>query len=392
MKIPAGRRRFVWDKNTQSCVEQHEIQLEKALQLPISDTTLRPKKTIQKILISTTSKLVGEYEGHGILLMLAWPNFYDRVAFTRHSPGPGSRNAFVFAFETPPLKEATARLPDYSPEGETMCSYLALLFGKRFDNHGFIEEMGHFHVPELSAYGYLCDPGLPQNTHESRINFSVPLNLAELSRIEPLLTGTTLDPKFLRTFQGAAKFYLQAMHNAEHEPEVAYLHLITAGEILSGYYDYVKEDLMDDNIKEILRKVRTEVTNGTKIANQIAERLFQVKRKFLESIVQLIDSQFLDSPARPTIGGFRADSFRASISAAYDLRSRYVHTGIPFGKWVSLRAGGNNNEVPIGSPMVDDKEFRKILTKAPTYIGLERVIRYCLLQFAKNQGAYVEAR
>ncbi|MCK4392440.1 hypothetical protein KAX17_06005 [Candidatus Bipolaricaulota bacterium] len=219
----------------------------------------------------------------------------------------------------------------------------------------------------------------------------MPLNLGEIARIERLLLDNTLDLKFLGTFQGATKFYLQAMQNAEHDPEVAYLHLITAGEILSNFYEYEKDQLLDEQSNQALTKIREGLSDGAQVASFISGKLLQVRKQFVQTIVQLVDQDFFQrSEAREPFAGFKAESFRASVSAAYDLRSRYVHTGIPFGRWVSLKVGGMNNEVQVGQPVVDDKELGKILVKAPTYIGLERVMRYCLLQFAKLKGVYAE--
>ena len=352
---------------------------------------LRPEETIQKALISTTSRLVGEYEKNGVLLTHAWPDFRDPSASVRWSEGPASRSAFIFAFETEPVEKKSGPLPEYSPVGESICAYLAVLFGKRFDSHGLVEGSGFFHIPDLTEFGHLCDQHLPQNSHAPRIDFPVPLNLGEISRIERLFLGTTLDLKFLRAFQGATKFYLQALQNAEHDPEVAYLHLITTGEILSNFYEYEKDDLLDEQSKQALTKIREGLPDGVQVANFISGKLLQVKRRFVETIVRLIDQDFFQrSEARQLFLGFKADSFRDSVSAAYDLRSRYVHTGIPFGGWVSLNASGMNNEMQVGKPVVEDKEQGKILAKAPTYIGLERVMRYCLLQFAKSEGVYVE--
>ncbi len=101
------------------------------------EMALRPQETIQKALISTTSHLVGEYEKNGLLLTHAWPDFYDRAASVRWSEGPTSRSAFIFAFETVPIDKKSGPLPEYSPMGELICAYLAVLFGKRFDSLSF---------------------------------------------------------------------------------------------------------------------------------------------------------------------------------------------------------------------------------------------------------------
>jgi len=353
---------------------------------------LRPQATIQKVLISTTSRLVGEYEKNNILLTHAWPDSLDQSAFARWSEGPISRSAFIFAFETEPTTNNQLVVPDYSSMGQLICSYLSIFFGKRFDNHGLVEENGMFRIPDLAQFGQLCDSQLPQNSHKPRIDFSVPLNLSEVSRIERLFFDRTLNSKIKRTFEGAAKFYLQALQNVEHDPEIAYLHLITAGEILSNFYDYENDTLLDEQTKKILDKIRHCPDNGEKAAKFISNKLRQIKRRFVETIVRMIDKDFfLRSETHsklPASTRFNADTFRDAISSAYNLRSRYVHTGIPFGRWVVLKLGGFNNEMPFGVPFVGDQELGKILAKAPTYVGLERVMRYCLLQFAKLNGFF----
>jgi hypothetical protein len=100
---------------------------------------LRPIETTQKLLISTTSRLVGEFERDDVVLALAWPGAGSQ-AMMRWSEGPLSRTAVVFAFETEPIAKLPGTLiPDYSSAGNFICSYLAVLFGKRFDTHGALE-------------------------------------------------------------------------------------------------------------------------------------------------------------------------------------------------------------------------------------------------------------
>jgi len=354
---------------------------------------LRPQENVQKVLLSTTARFVGEYEKDDILLTHAWPDFYGQPSLSRTLEGPSSRNAFVLAFETKPIEKKSDLCMGYSPFGNNICAYLSVLFGKRFDFHGPVEENGLFHIPDLNQYIHLCNPNLPQNTHTSRIDFPVPLNLREISRIESLFLNPSPDMrKFLRSFNGASKFYLQALQNFERDPEIAYLHLITAGEILSNFFDYEKECLLDNACKRIVEKIRENLPRGKKVANCIMDKLFQVKRRFRETINLLIppDSDFFqrtESSLSPC-GKFRPDSFLDAISAAYDLRSRYVHTGTPFSVWVTPNT--MNAEVQFGAPVVEDRDLGKILKKAPTCVGLERVIRFCLLQFAKSQGVYFE--
>jgi hypothetical protein len=342
-----------------------------------------------KVLISTTSHLVGEFEKSHILLSLAWPGIGGQ-AILRWSEGPLSRTALVIAFETDPISKLPGTLiPDHSPAGDLICSYLAVLFGKRFDNHGALENQGSFYIPDLTPFTETCNQRLPQNSHEPRTNFPVPLNLAEVSRIERLLTGEAIEHQFQNPFQAASKFYLQALQAAENDPEVAYLNLITVGEILSNRYEYDEDTLLDEEIRNFLDIIRDKCPQGARIAKCISGRLRQVKRRFIETLVKLCDSSFFDRPeATAEHGLLKPDSFRDSVAAAYDLRSRYVHTGTPFGAWICPNS--NPYETQYGLPVTGDKELGKILAKAPTYIGLERVTRHALLRFAQSNGAYVE--
>lgn len=107
--------------------------------------------------------------------------------------------------------------------------------------------------------------------------------------------------------------------------------------------------------------------------------------------MQLVEPSFFDgSEATEAWGRFQSKDFRRAVSAAYDLRSRYVHTGKSFGVWVFLRVGGAIADVQAGRPVIGDRQFEKLLVRAPTYAGLERIIRHCLLNFAQMNGAYVE--
>ena len=82
-----------------------------------------------------------------------------------------------------------------------------------------------------------------------------------------------------------------------------------------------------------------------------------------------VDPSLFDrTESNGALPGFKADLFPDSIAAAYDLRSKHVHTGVPFGIWIRPRRRGN--ELQIGQPVVDDKEFGKTLAKGA---GLSRV-------------------
>jgi hypothetical protein len=327
-----------------------------------------------------------------MLLTLAFPDFRSQAGFARWVEGPASRRALVVVFETEPIEKTKGiPLPDYSPTADLISAYLAVLFGKRFDSHGLLEGIGYFHVPDLAQYSTLCDHSLPQNSNKPRVDFAVPLNLSEVARFGPLLLDGTFDVRFLETFRAAVKYYSQSLQIFERDAEIAYLHLITAGEILSGFYEYADDVLMDEDTAQALTRIREDLADGDRIVRILTGQLRRLKRRFVETLVRLTDQSFFErSESSEDWGRFSPTAFRDSISAAYDLRSTYVHTGNPFGEWVALRPGGVNAEVPVGKPVLADKALAKTLGRAPTYVGLERVLRYCLLRFAEEQGALVD--
>lgn len=346
---------------------------------------LGPNEQVQKLLLSSPSHLVGELDTEDFLLTHAFADARSYKTFGMMGI-PTSRHAFVFSFRTGPHDPDGVVLPDYVPIGDLICSYLSVLYGKRFDSHGVLEANGLFWLPDLSAFQRFYDPGLPFNSDKPRKDFMVPLKLEEAGRLRGLLMKS-VEERFQAIFDVASKFYLQAVQNYERAPEVAYLHLITAGEALSECFDYPKEDLLDEQVKDALAQIKAECANGQSIARLIRGRLFQVKKRFVKTIVELLDHEtFFDNGEAQKGWRLERTNFESAIRAAYDIRSKYVHEGAPFGTWISLP---RRWEVGL-KPDLPDRKLAKTLSKAPTFLGLERVIRHCLLQYAAKNGAFVD--
>lgn len=156
--------------------------------------SLRPDETVQKLLISTTSRFVAEFDEPHILITHAWPAFSKRSPIPRSLEGPASRNAFMAVIRTEPYEKAAGVIvPDYFWVGDMLCELLALLYGKRFDSHGPAEGTGIFMVPDTSHFETLCDHRLPFNSHKLRADAPIPLDLRELKRIVPLISDGWTD-------------------------------------------------------------------------------------------------------------------------------------------------------------------------------------------------------
>ena len=350
---------------------------------------LKPVQTVHKMLISTTSRMVNEYESKKLVIAHAWPNVFDPSSYMRLFETPISRSGYTVAFSTPINEKAPGVvLTNYAYIGEDICAHLSVLFGKRFDSHGFIEGTGSYQIPDLTSYGAICNPKIPFNSHQPRICFTIPLDVGQFEKIERLFSDPSVDMQLKLRLSACAKFYMQALQNAERNVEVAYLHLITVGEILASFFTYSERDILDEQTLKDLETIRNEIDCGHQIAKRISNRLTSVKKTFTKSLSSLLDDNFFRSPeTEHAFSRFQAENIETHIGAAYDLRSRYVHTGEGFATWVE--PGRGYDDLQVGTPVVENSRFRKTLKNAPRFGGLERLIRYCLLKFMISKGVLV---
>lgn len=250
-------------------------------------TNLRASEDVHKILISTTSKLVGEFANDDILITHAWPEINNPNEMVQRREGPASRCFLLISTKLTELSK--------SPNiGDVLCSYLAVLYGKRFDNNGLLEGRGMYHVPNLTSMSTLCRHHLPHNSHKPRVDFKIDLNISECDRMSSLLTSSSLDKDFIQTFTACSKFYLRSLQNFEHDPEIAYLNLITAGEILSNFYEYNTVEILDKDTIAHLENIEANMCNGQKISKHFKKLQQGIKRKFTLAFLKLIDDDFFN--------------------------------------------------------------------------------------------------
>lgn len=353
---------------------------------PARSAALRPDETVHKLLLSTPAHFIAEYEGDDVVLTHAWD--MDRMV---HGAGsPLNRTFLMLTFATPMVEpRAGSVVPDYSPTGDILCALLSVLYGKRFDHHGAVEMTGRYQVPNLDSASDLCDPARPYHGPALRADHPVPLDLREARRFETLIHDDATDAELGAAFSTAALFYARALRAVGRDPEVAYLHLVTACERLAEVAPLEGVEL-EAEISTALSRIEAELVGGARIAKILRARMRQLKRRFAALITtHLDDGFFVRSETVEPWQSLRADDFPRSAAAAYDLRSRYVHTGASFGNWIRPRHG--NAERQVGQPVVLDRQMAKILARAPTFIGLERLTRLVLLRTAERLGADLSA-
>ncbi|MCY3966460.1 MAG: hypothetical protein OXG83_15620 [Acidobacteria bacterium] len=290
---------------------------------------------------------------------------------------PASRTSFVVAFHTPE-REKTIIFPDYSFHLSSVAAGMSVLFGKKLDVHGLTEHHGRFLTPDVSQYASLCDPRLRFNSHQPRNAYPVKLVLDEFGAIRPLFES---DEGAATKLIAAARFYMRSLQSAERDAEVAYLHLITAGEVLANLFEYPDSVRLSDEIRSDLALVKKHVPQGCAVVRRLSSVLWGVRRSFVRALTSLLDSDFYESCDDPPHYRLEQENIEKHIGAAYDLRSLYLHTGEPFRTAIST--GYVQSFIP-GELDSSNKNLRKASRDAPTLIGLERLIRYAILKCMEN--------
>jgi hypothetical protein len=162
--------------------------------------------------------------------------------------------------------------------------------------------------------------------------------------------------------------------------ELAYFRLVPALECASAgsHFTEVERFAYDEQLWGYLEWLQSlEDPKGKRCAKFIKGRLYQVSRGVQLWIKTHIDAPFhLDEPL--AIG---LEDLPSASSAAYALRSPYVHRGVVFGVYIDPTPGrcAASERIPEWLLEVcDDKGIRIVLAKAPSFFGLEMVVRFSL--------------
>jgi hypothetical protein len=353
---------------------------------------LRPAEEVHKFLLSTPASFAGEYETRDILITHAWPDAMSpaRRPSLWNAQSPIYRTYLVAVLRTETRKEDERFLPNYHYWGDLLAVCLAVLFGKRFDHHGMLETGGLFCLPTSIHPSPIGKQYLAPFNHEPRKDGLVPLNLVELSRIAPLLELAG-DQKAIRMFLTAGGFYLRSLQGLEDHPEAAFVDLVTAGEVLSNFYEIAEDELLDDEIKELIAYLRTHHPSPDKAANLVRSRLYQVRRRYTKALTLLLNDYFFGhTESTVPYGHLEKGEIVSRIRASYDLRSRYVHTGLSFGGCIT---GMDDMGLETGAHCVmENQDDTKLVNAGLSYVGLERTVRYCLLSFVHKHICQVDPR
>ena len=266
--------------------------------------------------------------------------------------------------------------PDYSYIAKDLAAVLSAYYGKLIEFQGCTESHGSSVVSIVTDTTALNSHHFPFNDFPRKAT-QVPLDLASSHPVIQALLSYEWD-EYTAAIVRAATFYQQALNFAEQQPVLSFTLFLCAIEALIPIATFTEEELMDEQLKCILKKIRTHVPHPEKTVNVLKSRLFQIKRKCSLLMEMFLDADFFENPEcddpRSTLSPETAPK---AIKAAYDLRSAFLHTGKHHGVWAKTYQG-QHAEVVIGEPRIDDRNLRKLVMASPTWIGLERMVQYTL--------------
>ena len=146
--------------------------------------------------------------------------------------------------------------PNYHPYGDFISVCLSILFGKRFDHHGMMETHGFFCLPANIQQLPIGKPYWGPFNQKPRKDLSIELNLEKVGLISPLFIQKE-NKEAINIFYTAGLFYLRSLQIFEDQPEIAFVDLVTAGEVLSNFLISSDDAVLDDTIKSYLLKFQS---------------------------------------------------------------------------------------------------------------------------------------
>jgi len=323
----------------------------------------RESKTFHhRFVIGSPAYFVGDSVGNEVKLRHAWGNiFSNKLSFSDIN----SRSYHMLEFQSKeePLKLGVA-LPNYYGVGEVVSSILSVIFGKLFVPMGFIVSRDSYCIPDVPTFE-VWKKTYPFFSNQARNEFPIDLDRGVLGEIKlESITDETVK---------AATLYQSALSEFGRAADVAYINLVTAGEILTSKLDFQDEELYDERTLDLLNRLRRLGDVGQEMYDSVRSRIRQLKRRYVLGLVAAAEeSIFIGSEH----GSLSRGNLKAALSASYDLRSKYLHEG------VRIRDHVTSEIFEVGLTFNDghSQEVRRVLQRSPNFIALERVIRMAILK------------
>ncbi len=327
-------------------------------------------------LISTPSQFDHAFRSDELSVIQLPSNMGDYAHFSH--PGPFERHFYALTINTCTTEHDYIRQLAIDPTA--VVSLFSLWFGKHVGTHGPIVLDETWMLPDLLN----INPN-PYFSHAiySGVHTKPLVRDCDWRSVEELLP---IIQRFKAIGKGdlpmiaAAKCYSEALRLLPFDREIAFFRLIQAIECVSSQSQFTDEERFshDDQLWSYLKWLeQLDDANGKPCADFVKNRLYQVTRGVQLWLDNRIDMAFYS----PENHGLTSETLRNTVSAAYTLRSKYVHGGAAFGDFIDPTEGRCGSLETIPDSFLEaclDKNLRKTLARCPSFLGLERLVRYGL--------------
>jgi hypothetical protein len=328
-----------------------------------------------KYLISSPSNISGEYHSNNLDIVHAYP------LYNRNLNKNGSiEEQYFYVIETEYKihNDNTNNEIDYNYICIDICTILSIFFGKVFYYHGIIEISNGYTIPSLRFYKHFYKNAYPFNS-EVRPDSNYLLKLEELDIIYSIFNYilTPNKKKIFKEFMVADKQYLFSLQNAHENPDIAYVDLVESGEIFSNSIKLSDSEIYDEAVLKVLSDIE-KLENGINLIKVIKSRMQQITKRYVNAIIKYLDDYFFSiSYSNSKTYRLNKDNINKILKNSYNLRSIYFHRGerIGVGVMMSMYNGYEYNNSWNGKP---SRDLVNSMIDAASYVGLERIIRYCL--------------
>lgn len=341
--------------------------------------------SLNKLLFSSPMQFGGTFENQIFYIHHAFPGSENPgLRGQQKIRNSATRYYYVLLFQAEPLTPIgkISIVNDYTYFAQEIIASLSVFFGKQFDNHGLIERAGMFEVPDMSRARPLRDIELAPFNEKFRSNAGVDLNFTKSQPILKLFEiNSGIDERLKDLFRLGARLYLRSLKTFHDDIESAYLDLVVCGEIISGYFDdYNDEQKYDEALRNTFARLDAAGIELEHIS-RIKSRVYSVKRRFNLGIQRLLNESFFQKlEALYPHDAISKEKISALIQTTYDIRSDHTHNGTHigyvgpnFGSELSTRQNYKDGKIAYGN-------------RCLSYLGLERLIRFCLLSLLHRGG------
>lgn len=157
------------------------------------------------------------------------------------------------------------------------------------------------------------------------------------------------------------------------DTSIAYMSLVGAGEILTKNMTFKDEELYELDTLTFFDEVKT--TLGEEKLKLVRNSMRQIKKRYYIGMHRFF-APCLVSTNEHVHRKLTKENFEDTLKAAYDLRSKFLHEGFRMG----MHTTHNIFEVGLTHSRGYSQSLINLLNRAPTFVALERVVRFALLK------------